>query len=390
VSHERRIYPRRVVDYPCWFGADNNTSLIQGRVCDVSRGGARVSCATHFQLPAVVDLYMAETGKIGRRCKVVWNSCGEFGLMFLEATTSLREAAVRPTGHRHRQAPQTRLLADATNVSRPLDNFRLLHTRKIEDVREALTKVHAQPTLEPGRRVKTLDAVVNVCELRHVALGYSGYGADLRLRFPTIDTVVELFPIRGQGEITSHKSSIRMAAGTSAVILPGMGYAANYGADYDFLALRIDTAALARKLEALTGASVNKPLRLQEPLGSSLGLGDALRQYVPLLANTLSAAKSPIPGWWSALVEELLMTMFLWGHQHNYSHLLQTDTPDVASRQVRQAEEYIEANSRDAITLEKLADVTEVSGVSLSRSFKKRRGHSPHQFIAKTRKKGMH
>jgi hypothetical protein len=333
---------------------------------------------------------MTETGKVGRRCKVVWGWHREFGLMFLEAATPLREAVPRLS--RHRPAPDTASLANKVTVSRPLDNFRLLHTRKIEDLRKALAKVYAQPTLEPARRIKTLDAFVNVCELQHVALGYSGYGADLRMSFPTVDTVAELFPIRGRGEITSHKSSIAMSAGTSAAVLPGTSYKAHYGADYEFLALRIDPAALARKLEALTGASVSKPLQLEEAAGSSLRPGDALRQYVPLLANTLSAANSPIPGWWSALVEELLMTMFLCGHQHNYSRLLQTETPDVASRQVRRAEEYIEANSQDAVTLEQLANLTEVSGVSLSRSFKKSRGYSPLQFIARTRtgKKGLH
>jgi hypothetical protein len=89
VSQERRRHPRRGVDYPCWFSIDSNTSFIVGRVRDVSQGGARVACATHTQLPATVDLYMTENGKVGRRCKVVWNSQDEFGLMFLGPTAPL-------------------------------------------------------------------------------------------------------------------------------------------------------------------------------------------------------------------------------------------------------------------------------------------------------------
>jgi hypothetical protein len=44
----------------------------------------------HSQLPATVDLYMTEDGRVGRRCKVVWNSQHEFGLMFLGPSVPLR------------------------------------------------------------------------------------------------------------------------------------------------------------------------------------------------------------------------------------------------------------------------------------------------------------
>jgi hypothetical protein len=79
------------VDYPCWFSIDRTTSLIQGRVRDVSQGGARVACDMHPQLPATVELYMTEDGRVGRRCKVVWNSQSEFGLMFLGPSAPLRD-----------------------------------------------------------------------------------------------------------------------------------------------------------------------------------------------------------------------------------------------------------------------------------------------------------
>jgi len=91
VLRERRKHPRRDVNYPCWFSVDSKTSLIKGRIRDVSQGGARVACATRPPVPAIVDLYMTESGKVGRRCKVVWNSQDEFGLMFLEAAAPSRQ-----------------------------------------------------------------------------------------------------------------------------------------------------------------------------------------------------------------------------------------------------------------------------------------------------------
>jgi hypothetical protein len=45
----------------------------------------------HPQLPATVDLYMTEDGRVGRHCKVVWNLHDEFGLMFLGPSAPMRQ-----------------------------------------------------------------------------------------------------------------------------------------------------------------------------------------------------------------------------------------------------------------------------------------------------------
>jgi transcriptional regulator GlxA family with amidase domain len=79
-----------------------------------------------------------------------------------------------------------------------------------------------------------------------------------------------------------------------------------------------------------------------------------------------------------------VMTLFLCGHRHNYSHLLERQPPD-ASAQQRQAEAYIEANAQRTVTLEELAEVTGVSAFSLFSSFKKSRGYSPMTFAARLR-----
>ena len=66
--------------------------------------------------------------------------------------------------------------------------------------------------------------------------------------------------------------------------------------------------------------------------------------------------------------------MFLCGHRHNYSRLLEQDVPDAALVQVRRAEEYIEANAQRAI-----------SAFALFRAFRKSRGYSPMEFANQVR-----
>jgi AraC-like DNA-binding protein len=70
-----------------------------------------------------------------------------------------------------------------------------------------------------------------------------------------------------------------------------------------------------------------------------------------------------------------------------YGHLLEREAPDCAPWQVRRAEDHIEANWQEGITLESLAEVTGVSGFSLFRAFRKSRGYSPFQYASQVRSK---
>jgi hypothetical protein len=271
--------------------------------------------------------------------------------------------------------------------TKPLDNFPVIRTRDIEELRAALAKIYAKPTLEFSSPTKALDASINQCRLQHVRLGYGAFGTAMRFEFPASNCFLQLCPVRGKGEIVSRNISVSLAAGASVTISPDEGFKGNYDADYECLVLKIDTQALTKKLAAMTGAIINEPLRLQPRVDLTRPEAQLLHQYLPLLADTLNAANPPFPDWWISQTEQLLMAMFLCGHRHNYSHLLEQEAPDIAPWQVRRAEDYIEANWQRPITLEDLVQVTGVNAFSLFDSFKKSRGYSPLEFISLVRSK---
>ena len=135
----------------------------------------------------------------------------------------------------------------------------------------------------------------------------------------------------------------------------------------------------------MTGAAIDEPLRMEPQLDMTLPVAKAFYQYIPVLVDTLSAAALPLPPWWVSQTEQLLMVMFLCSHRHNYSHLLDGNSPDAAPAQIRRVEEYIEANWQQPITLEDLAEVSGMSAFSLFRSFKTVRGYSPLEFVEQVR-----
>lgn len=270
---------------------------------------------------------------------------------------------------------------------RPLDNFPAIRTFDIEEAREGLARIYVKPTLAPPPPQDGFRAVVNECRLHNVRLVYSSFGAPIGLEFPPAGYFLQMLPVRGRGELVARQSTLPLFAGASATISPDVGYRVRYEADYEAVILKIDKQALTNKLAAMTGASVEEPLWVEPEIDSTRPAAKILQQYLPVLVDTLSAAVAPLPPWWETQTEQLLMTMFLCAHRHNYSHLMADETPDAASWQIRRVEDYIEEHCDSPIQLEDLAEVAGMSAFSLFRSFKKTRGYSPFEFAARMRAK---
>ena len=272
--------------------------------------------------------------------------------------------------------------------SKPLDGFPLLRSCDIEEVRHALARVYARSVMVPARSADGLNATMNVCHLHEIGLGYGTYGAVVEFDFPETGLFCLLVPIRGRGEFACGGNSTVLTADTGAVISADVPHRTTLGADYEHLVLRINARTLTDKLAAMTGAAINEPLRMDSRQDWRHPAARMLQQYLPLLTNTLSKAAPPLPDWWIAQTEQLVMTLFLCGHRHNYSHLLEQAPQDAAPAEVRRAEEYLEANMRRNVSLEELAEVTAVSVFSLFSAFKKHRGYSPLEFVARLRSRG--
>jgi len=270
---------------------------------------------------------------------------------------------------------------------RPLDNFPVIRTFDVEEAREGLARIYVKPTLTSPVSDGGVRAVLNECRLRNVRLVYSRFGVPIDFEFPPANYFVQMLPVRGTGALFSQHSTLPLFAGGSATISPDSGFRVHYGADYEMLVLKIDKQALTDKLVAMTGAVVDEPLQVEPIFDGTRPEAKVLQQYLPVLVDTLSAAVAPLPPWWEMQTEQLLMTMFLHAHRHNYSHLMQDDAVEAALWQIRRVEEYIEAYWDRPVTLEQLADIVGVNAFSLFRSFRKFRGYSPLEYAAQVRAK---
>jgi transcriptional regulator GlxA family with amidase domain len=110
-----------------------------------------------------------------------------------------------------------------------------------------------------------------------------------------------------------------------------------------------------------------------------------LRRLTSFLIEKLSSNHQGIPVVALVEIEQALMMWFLVGNRHNYSHFLEGRPRFAAPWQVKRAEEYIEANWEQPLTVERLAAATGASARSLFHAFKQSRGYSPMAFLRQVR-----
>lgn len=269
-----------------------------------------------------------------------------------------------------------------------LDNHPFVHAQSLDEYCECAAKLYTEPRLAIAPKTVAFNATVNSFKFAHSSLSFAGYNATMQLEFPAVDQYLQLIPIRGTGEISSGNHTAIVTPDDCAIISPDHGYKANYSANREMLTLAIDAQALTAKLTALTGVHVNKPLHIELQQVRSAAVARSLREYVELLVDTISTADAQLPHWRIKQGEELVMSMLLCGYEHNYSYLLERDPLLAAERQVREVEEYIDANWQQPITLETLAEVSGVSAFDLCNTFQKIRGYSPLEFSARVRSTG--
>jgi AraC-binding-like domain len=279
-------------------------------------------------------------------------------------------------------AAGTSMMADA---ARSLDRFPLVRTRNSDEMCAALERIYAKPVLGFAAQTKEVDVAINYLPVNYIGLGNTKYGIGVSLIYPDSDVIMQTFPVAGRGEAAVDHFVGPLNRWHGVIVSPGMKFTVKLAGSYETLLLVIKPQALLSKLAAITGRSVDVPLRFDPLQDYSRPAAKALREHFLFLVEMVGACAAPLPKMLLAEYEETLAVMCLHANRHNHSHLLERPTLDVALWQVRLAEEYIAAHRGRAISIEELADVTGVSALSLFRSFKRNRGYSPRQFMTRLR-----
>jgi AraC-like DNA-binding protein len=275
---------------------------------------------------------------------------------------------------------------ETKSKGRPLDRFPIIRTDDVDEMRDAISRFYGELSFSLADGFDGFEAHGNHCQLNDIAISYASYGAAVDHFYPNLSGGYAI-PIAaggsGWGKVAGEV--VGVTSRQTLIASPGMPAELHCGPDFEEMCVVLDASAVKQKLASLIGAEVNGSL-VFEPV---FDFGDPVnRLWWRLLRFLIDEAESrhaDLPLTALSEIEQALIVMFLKTNRHNFSHMLDHQIRDVAPRQVRLAEAYIEASWDQPVTVELLAKVTGVSVRSLFHSFRRARGYSPMAFVKQVR-----
>ncbi len=277
------------------------------------------------------------------------------------------------------------IMADLTSSSVPLSSFSHIRTSNVTVLEEIVGRHYAGAKIEQIRSAEGLNVVANRCQLKNIGLTYGRHQARLRIRIPELQVYALLFSFKGSAGALTGRTNIEIAGQHAFVGSPAESLCLDYAPEFEQLILSISADALTKKLEALNGEPPTNRLAFEHTCDFRRAESENLRRMFMFLVEQVDSRTSGFHPLALAEFEQAMIVTFLSALHHNYSHLLLRRGRSVSPWQVRRAEEYIESNWDQPLTVEALALVTGVSTRSLFLSFQRSRGYSPMDFVKRVR-----
>lgn len=226
---------------------------------------------------------------------------------------------------------------------------------------------------------ETFRAGADFVQLDDVAIGYCRYNTPTTVGFSEGEFVRLQIALTGRAETTIGNKHYRIDDAFGCVIPSGQSLQASFGKRYEQLLLRIKTEALDRKLAAILGARPKQRLEFSPALDLGGAYGQSFQQIISFFLQQLTVAT--LARRTLQNLQNATLSAFLYAARHNFNARLENDDiADTSPGYLRRAEEYIEANWKEGVSIERLAAITGHSSRTIFNAFKKHRGYSPMAF----------
>jgi len=220
------------------------------------------------------------------------------------------------------------------------------------------------------------------------------YGRATRIDFDgNADQYLFRLTLAGGCELHSGRDRAAVASGGISVSSPACASRIDTSSDCRSLLLRLDRAALERKLADLLQATPRTPLRFALAVDTAHRGGGVVRDTLGYLQRLCALAPAghghaPLIG---ADLTEWLMTVLLTQLPHSYSDALARSAARMPlPAHVRRARDYIDAHLDESLPLAALARVAGVSARTLQNGFAHFVGMSPAAYVRERRLEAVH
>jgi len=274
----------------------------------------------------------------------------------------------------------------APSETKPLDRFPVVRTNDVDEMREAIDLYYGEVRLSVTGDSSGFHARGNHCQFNHVGISYASYGAEVHHVYPSLLSNYSIaMAAAGSGWGKMGGRFVGIDSRQTMIGSPGLPAEFHVGPEFEELTVLLDAAAVRRTLTGLLGAEVNGDLVFEPVIDFENPANRLWQRLLRFLIDEAETREPELPLAALGEIEQALIVMFLKANRHPFSAFLEAQHADAAPRQVRLAEEYIEAHWDRPITVELLAQLTDVSARSLFDSFRKCRGYSPMAFVKRVR-----
>jgi len=270
----------------------------------------------------------------------------------------------------------------------PLQDYQLFASTNIDETREFVGNVFCPHRLTPSTRTTQLDAQMHHARVSdHSSLNFLKYGAQVIVEPGALQDFFNVqIQLSGNVNTRCGRQTENICAGDAAVLSPTEYVSMDWNPDSSMLIYRADRKLVEQKLSGLLYDRLHEPIvfetKMNHHTDSAAGWLRAVRFLLNELERNTGFLNFPNA---AANFDESLILSLLYGQQHNYSHRLLDGTANAAPAHVKRVEAYILANAGNAVSIEDLTHVSQVSARALFSAFKDFRGTSPMRFLRRVR-----
>lgn len=254
-----------------------------------------------------------------------------------------------------------------------------------------MTCAHMHANLRPNKvdfsESARPDFMHNKVAFNSISFNSIRYGSEVHIEAPpTEDVYLALLTLDGSGVFQQGKTVFKSQPGDIYIINPLFPLAISLSENFKQLTIQLDGKCLQRHVSQLAGYAVKDPLIFQ-PV--SRDEGNREQGFKPLIKTICENINSPgsamLHKQVAANLEETLISLFVSEFPNNYSETLREEWRFPVPYSVRRAQQYIQQNISETVSMEQLAAVSGVSARALQKAFKNTLGVSPLAYTRKVR-----
>lgn len=277
-------------------------------------------------------------------------------------------------------------------VSKPLNNHKLFRSSNIEETESIVGQLLWPHQMKINKAPKIVNTRLDGLTLGNMGLLHLKYGADVEINAGEIsDYYLIQTTLAGNGIVRNGTRQSNTGVGMSTIVSPSEETHVNLFNDCQHLILRIKREVIETHLSQLIESELKQPLVFDLSIKHSTPMGSILLNTINYICSLYNADISLMQKQVvSDQFTELVMTLLLFQHQHNYSSRLENNGSITTPWHVKKAREYVEDKIHENITLSDLANYTGVTARTLQNSFKSFLDITPTEYIRQIRLKGIH